>query len=199
MTVPPERGIYYGPVYLVWSSENNWLWPSSPLSPHPQKGVKDGGDEGSWSQRAHLYTRWEVILVIGGSFAEAMGGQDIAYNTHVFLLGCPSDIVQEYGMGRPCKVVVLPAAISHLILKKIGINRTAAGWDGHASCWVLALRWPYASWGQTGLSFATKCSSWSVTSYSSLKLYQFIRWQLRLGGGYAGGVASTAATTETAP
>jgi hypothetical protein len=62
-----------------------------------------------------------------------MGGQDIAYNTYVFLLGCPSAIVQEYGTGRPCEVVILPAAISHLILKRLRINRTAAGWDGHAS------------------------------------------------------------------
>ncbi len=63
-------------------------------------------------------------------------------------------------IGCPCKMVVLPAASSPLILKGLRINTTVG-------LWVLTLWWPYTGWGQTRLSFAAKCLSRGLTSMAA--------------------------------
>ncbi len=62
-------------------------------------------------------------------------------------------------------MVVLPAAISRLLLKIFRIDTTAAGRDDHTSLGVAGtLMTLYTGWGWTELSFDAKCSSWGVAS-----------------------------------
>ncbi len=68
----------------------------------------------------------------------------------------------------PCKVVVLPAAISRLLLKRFRIDTTAAGRDDHASLGVAGTSMTlYTGWGQTELSFDAKCSSLGIASIAA--------------------------------
>jgi hypothetical protein len=45
VTVPPERGICYGQVYLVWSSEDNSYGSHRLSPPYLERGATDDGDE----------------------------------------------------------------------------------------------------------------------------------------------------------
>jgi hypothetical protein len=110
VTVPPEGGIYYREYWLI-----------TPLPPALVRGAINDRDE----------------LVLGpNELVSMLGADNIALNAHVSVLRCLSAVTI---IGRPCKVVVLPAAIYRLILKRLRTNTTAAGWGNHASCWVLEL------------------------------------------------------------
>ncbi len=45
VTVPPEGGIYYGQVYLVWSSEDTGYGSHRPSPPSLKMGATDDGDK----------------------------------------------------------------------------------------------------------------------------------------------------------
>jgi hypothetical protein len=95
VTVPPEGGIYYSQVNLVWSSEDDWLWLSLPLSPVPQKGATD--------DREGLFCPNELVSMLGEKLSSPSAvhlwklqpDDDISYNAHVSPLECLSAIIQE--------------------------------------------------------------------------------------------------------
>ncbi len=86
--VPTEEGIYYGQVYLVWSSEDTIGTALIALSPLPQSGVTDDGDEMFlWPSR--LVSMLDGKLSLTSCLRQLWLDNNIVFNDYLSLSGVP--------------------------------------------------------------------------------------------------------------
>ncbi len=123
VTVPPEGGIYYGQVYLDCLQRTTGYGSHCPSTLYLERG-QDNGDEPVLGPNELFYAGREVVLFIGVSPPEAMAGQQ--YHTQCSCIPVRESVPSVVSIGCPCKVVILPAAISRLLLKRLRIETTAA-------------------------------------------------------------------------
>ena len=99
MAVPPGGGIYYVPVYLVWSSEDAGYASHRP-SPHSL----EGGRQMMETSRPLFLVSSRLVTAPGGESSLSSTfrlwklrlNDDIASNANVSQVRCPSAVVREY-------------------------------------------------------------------------------------------------------
>jgi hypothetical protein len=105
VAVPPEEGIYNGQVYLVWSSEDTLATALIALSPLPQSGVTDDGDE-MFLRPSRLVSMLDGKLSLTSCLRQLWLDNNIVFNDYLSLSGVP--VLSSGSIRHPCKVVVLP-------------------------------------------------------------------------------------------